>query len=182
MLGSAEPCGSCGKPIRFGITEAEGKRMPVNADPDVRGNIAIVHDDLGRLRLRVLGGAQLPWLSDVTPDRGPYVAHFTTCTHPDQWRSRSARGARGRPAGTPGTRDERRRCAACGLPMGRPGNDRDTRLVAGRLAAELDGVTVREKPWDYHPACEPAPGAMAAGAARARHGVHPPDDDQGTLL
>ncbi|MFF0510982.1 hypothetical protein [Streptomyces sp. NPDC004250] len=46
-------CPSCLAEIRWAITE-RGRRQPVNAAPDDRGNLAVYTDGTGTLRARVL--------------------------------------------------------------------------------------------------------------------------------
>ncbi|MDF2710676.1 MAG: hypothetical protein K0R62_6328 [Nonomuraea muscovyensis] len=46
-------CPSCHDAIRWAITE-RGRRQPVNAAPDNKGNLAVYTDGTGTLRARVL--------------------------------------------------------------------------------------------------------------------------------
>jgi hypothetical protein len=71
------PCTWCRAPIRWTVTAA-GKRLPVNAEPDEKGNAAVHTDAVGRVRSRAL-----------TPDRPTLegsewraMPHAATCTVP----------------------------------------------------------------------------------------------------
>lgn len=59
-------CRSCAAPIIWARTE-KGKAMPLDAEPDQRGNCWF--DDGGKMRV---GGAD-------RPDRLRYLSHFATC-------------------------------------------------------------------------------------------------------
>lgn len=71
-------CPSCHKPIRWAITAA-GKRQPVNAEPDDKGNLAVYTDGTGTLRARVLT-ADRPTLEHLEWRAMPHVA---TCVGPE---------------------------------------------------------------------------------------------------
>lgn len=87
----------CGKPIRWVLT-VEGRRMPLNPDPDPDGNIVAVTLPNGERRARVLAGHD--------PRDGTetlWVPHWATCPASPQFKRRKARTAA--------------RCTACGEPM-----------------------------------------------------------------
>ena len=70
-------CEGCTARIRWAIT-AHGKRQPINADPDEKGNLAAYVDGTGTLRVRVL---------TVERDRlegmeWQAMPHAATCTAP----------------------------------------------------------------------------------------------------
>jgi len=77
-------CRSCGRPIRWVITEPHNKRMPMDpiAVPD--GNCWIDRIEGGTPIVKVaLSGEGVP--SSVALR---YISHFVTCEHADSWRKR----------------------------------------------------------------------------------------------
>ncbi|MFJ8804217.1 hypothetical protein [Streptomyces sp. NPDC102487] len=70
-------CPSCHGPIRWALT-VNGKRQPVNADPDDKGNLACYTDGTGTLRSRVLT-MDRPALDHIEWRAMPHVA---TCSGP----------------------------------------------------------------------------------------------------
>jgi hypothetical protein len=70
-------CPSCNESIRWAITAA-GRRQPVNAEPDEKGNLAVYTDGTGTLRSRVLT-ADRPTLEHLEWRAMPHVA---TCVGP----------------------------------------------------------------------------------------------------
>jgi hypothetical protein len=81
------PCDSCSKPIIFvavaNNADRKLKRMPLDAEPDPAGNVAVVTDGTGTMRGRVLGKGQ-----HALPGETTYCPHFATCTHPEAHRRR----------------------------------------------------------------------------------------------
>lgn len=66
-------CVSCGAALRWGVT-GTGKRMPVDAQPSVDGNLV-----LDRGAIYVLAGERLvAWRAENRP---LYTSHFVTCPH-----------------------------------------------------------------------------------------------------
>jgi hypothetical protein len=72
-------CRSCGAPVLWAVT-AEGKRMPVDAEPAPAGNLIV--DQTAR-----------PWTVRVVPpddlligDPPRYLSHFATCPHANEHR------------------------------------------------------------------------------------------------
>lgn len=81
------PCRACGARIRWALTSANGKRQPVNADPDPEGNTAVSRGPDGVLYARGLT-AEHP-----EPKAGEWRVkpHFATCTAPPPRRRHPAR-------------------------------------------------------------------------------------------
>lgn len=69
-------CRSCGHRIQWYRTTT-GKLMPVNAATSPNGNIRIDQNLLGD-----------PIAMVVTNGTGDRLAHFVTCPHADQWRTK----------------------------------------------------------------------------------------------
>ena len=61
---TSDTCMGCGDPILWVVTEAKGKRMPLDRDPVANGNV-IVADGVATV---------------VAPGAGTHVAHFATCS------------------------------------------------------------------------------------------------------
>ena len=80
-------CASCGSAITWGLT-ATGRRMPVDADPSARGNIAIDHVEGREPTFRMITGAA----GGATLNYAPrlYTSHFATCPHAAQHRKARA--------------------------------------------------------------------------------------------
>ncbi len=80
---SASTCGSCGAPIRWGVTYS-GKRMPIDPEPSELGNVRVFGDG----RCAALG------LTDIEAYRLAgiplYLSHFATCPHAARHRRRGA--------------------------------------------------------------------------------------------
>jgi hypothetical protein len=100
------PCGSCAAKgtraliIFVPVANNAGRRlkaMPLNADPDPSGNVAVTRTGTGALRGRVLVGAQKAIPPEVT-----YCPHFATCVAPQA--HRKPRRDKGRGAVQPGGR------------------------------------------------------------------------------
>lgn len=69
-------CRSCGAPIRWVVIEKSGKRMPVDSEPSITGNIAVSGERA----------------SYVTPDANAtpmrHLSHFATCPNATSHRKR----------------------------------------------------------------------------------------------
>jgi hypothetical protein len=72
-------CRSCGAPVLWAVT-AEGKRMPVDAEPTPAGNL-------------VVDQTAQPWTVRVVPpddllagDPPRYLPHWATCPHANEHR------------------------------------------------------------------------------------------------
>jgi len=75
-------CRSCRAPVRWCITAATGKRMPVDPDPVPDGNIFVHHIEGGTPIIEVtLSHDEVPRSVPFT-----YVSHFVTCPAADSWR------------------------------------------------------------------------------------------------
>jgi len=74
-------CRSCEAPIRWAVSDSTGKRIPLNAEPDPAGNLAVRLVD-GRLRVRSAPAGRTEL--DAGEKRG--MSHFTTCPDADQHR------------------------------------------------------------------------------------------------
>jgi hypothetical protein len=75
-------CRSCHAPIRWVITAANGKRMPLDPEPVADGNMWVERIENG------LPVMEVALSGDGVPTNVPfrYVSHFVTCEHRDQWR------------------------------------------------------------------------------------------------
>jgi hypothetical protein len=71
-------CRSCGAPIVWAITE-RGKRIPIDPQPNLAGNLTITPEPFGPPRAAVT--------RDVGDGRR-YLSHFTTCPHAAAHRTR----------------------------------------------------------------------------------------------
>jgi hypothetical protein len=87
-------CASCHAPIIW-VTTDHGKRMPVNAEPTVGGNILLSHRVMGEPPVAVPQSvdaiAKLAAEHDRSPQDGPlrlFTSHFATCKFADQHRRR----------------------------------------------------------------------------------------------
>jgi len=77
-------CRSCGSPIRWCITAANRKRMPVDVDPVDDGNIWIDHTEQGTPIIQVaLNASGVP---ASVPLR--YQSHYVSCPQADAWRKK----------------------------------------------------------------------------------------------
>lgn len=65
------PCARCGDSIMWAITE-RGRRMPLDPEPNPRGNVSLV---ITREGLR----AQVVSLVSADNQEGLYMPHFATC-------------------------------------------------------------------------------------------------------
>jgi hypothetical protein len=55
-----------------------GARILCNPTPDENGTVVLV--DVGHsIRGHGLAGHDMPWLGDITPERGPFTLHQRTC-------------------------------------------------------------------------------------------------------
>ena len=76
-------CRSCGSPIVWGTTVATGKRMPVDAEPVVGGNVVMTTGVDGPELLVVKEPERLRRL-----DEGEklWISHFSSCQQARSWR------------------------------------------------------------------------------------------------
>lgn len=77
-------CRSCKAPIRWCVTDATGKRMPIDPEPVADGNIWVIRHEDG---MPVIGVALT---RDGVPASEPfaYVSHFVNCPDRDSWRKK----------------------------------------------------------------------------------------------
>ncbi|WP_030744504.1 hypothetical protein [Streptomyces sp. NRRL F-5135] len=75
-------CSTCRARIRWALTTANGRRQPVNAEPDALGNLAVSRGPDGRLYVRSLTRAH------PEPRAGEYrmMPHHATCAARPSWR------------------------------------------------------------------------------------------------
>jgi hypothetical protein len=77
-------CSSCGSPMTWAITDAKGRRMPLDPDPVPDGNVWVIdHPEHGA----PIVGVALHH-DDIPADIETYVAHFVTCTDATSHRRR----------------------------------------------------------------------------------------------
>jgi hypothetical protein len=69
------PCRSCGAPITWAITD-QGKRMPLDAEPNPAGNVRLTLTNAVVLR------------KDEVYDGPRFMPHWATCPNADQHRRR----------------------------------------------------------------------------------------------
>lgn len=81
MRADAE-CRSCHAPIRWVVTAATGKRMPIDPTPVPDGNVWIDHIEAG------LPVVHVGLSHDDVPRSEPcaYQSHFVSCPQRDEWR------------------------------------------------------------------------------------------------
>lgn len=63
---------TCAAVIRWAVTR-EGRRMPLNPEPDPAGNVVIETNPAGEVRARVLTGPELPAQGEA------WMPHWKTC-------------------------------------------------------------------------------------------------------
>jgi hypothetical protein len=106
MSGGPVPCDSCAAKginaliVFIPVANNAGRKMrpmPLNAEPDPAGNVAVSRTGSGALRGRVLAGGQKAIPPEVT-----YCPHFATCVAPGA--HRKLRRDKGRGAVQPGGR------------------------------------------------------------------------------
>lgn len=73
-------CSSCRAAIRWAVSTASGKLIPVDADPNPAGNILLTERD-GQLWATVLSKA-----AAFSAPKERHVSHFATCPHRDMHR------------------------------------------------------------------------------------------------
>lgn len=81
-MSTAAACRECEAPVIW-VRTRTGKSMPLDADPDERGDFYVVEGDDGKLEghhVRTYPGGSLP----ASEDR--YTSHFATCTAPERFR------------------------------------------------------------------------------------------------
>ncbi len=81
-------CRSCAAPIRWAISRATGKNIPLDAEPSPGGNVELVdigaRNGLMEQRAVVLTGFDL--MAAQEEGRTLYLSHFATCAQADQHR------------------------------------------------------------------------------------------------
>jgi hypothetical protein len=81
-LHSTSTCRSCGRPIRWARSEANGKSLPLDPEPKLGGNLVEIGTVVGKY------GQDVPVVRVVEPieDVRRFVSHFATCPQADEWR------------------------------------------------------------------------------------------------
>lgn len=78
-------CSSCGKEIIWAITD-NGKRMPIDPDPDAHGNVRLSFGRRGEApSAKVLGKKDL---AEREEGAHLYRSHWATCDDADRFRGR----------------------------------------------------------------------------------------------
>lgn len=78
-------CRSCRAPVRWVVTEANGKRMPLDPEPVPDGNVWVVRIEDGMPVVAVALSAE-----GVPPAEAfRYQSHFVSCADRDSWRKRT---------------------------------------------------------------------------------------------
>lgn len=72
-------CRTCGNPIMW-VETSTGKRMPVDLNPTVRGNITLQRAG-GKVYATVHASTAAAQLATEDPDVKTFISHFTTCPH-----------------------------------------------------------------------------------------------------
>ena len=77
-------CSSCHAPIIWAVTEATGRNIPINANPDhVNGNVELMPPPAEGLHMPIARvHAQPPML----PEYPLHTSHFATCLYADRHR------------------------------------------------------------------------------------------------
>jgi hypothetical protein len=76
-------CRSCGAPIVWAVTEATGRRMPIDPEPTSGGNV-ILSDDNPPVALVLPAGQASLFAHGTGADR--FTSHFATCPNADAHR------------------------------------------------------------------------------------------------
>lgn len=76
-----DTCRSCSAPIVWCVSE-RGKSMPVNAEPETGGNLAVEARTHGHPLARVVSPAHAFGRTDL------HKSHFATCEHAAKWRKK----------------------------------------------------------------------------------------------
>ncbi|MER7696198.1 hypothetical protein [Streptomyces sp. NPDC096095] len=76
-------CRRCHAPIVWCLTSANGRRQPVNADPDASGNVAVMQGADGALYVRTVTVAR----PEIRPGEWRAMPHHATCPSPPPRRS-----------------------------------------------------------------------------------------------
>jgi hypothetical protein len=79
----ADTCRSCGQPIVWAVTR-DGKRMPVDPDPDPEGNLVLTANLLGDHLVVPVADLERGGAPIVDSDRR--VSHFASCPNAASWR------------------------------------------------------------------------------------------------
>jgi hypothetical protein len=86
----SQPCSSelCPDLIRFAISDTTGKRMPIDAEPNPDGNLAVRQDEPGGpLRCR-----PLPKGAELQPGEKRAMPHWATCKDTKRFRKQKQTG------------------------------------------------------------------------------------------
>ena len=75
-------CRSCQAPIRWVITKANGRRMPLDPEPVADGNVFVIGTQDGMPLVEVA------LMSEAVPasEALRYVSHFVSCPQRGEWR------------------------------------------------------------------------------------------------
>ncbi|MFE1539455.1 hypothetical protein ACFW61_03210 [Streptomyces microflavus] len=76
-------CRRCQAPIIWCLTSANGRRQPVNYEPDETGNVAVMQGADGVLYVRTVTAAR----PDIKPGEWQAMPHHATCKLPPPRRS-----------------------------------------------------------------------------------------------
>lgn len=77
-------CRSCGAPVRWAVTTANRKRMPLDPEPVPDGNVWVDHMEMGTPVVNVvLSHDEVPRSVPLT-----YQSHFVSCPQRDEWRKK----------------------------------------------------------------------------------------------
>lgn len=79
-------CKGCRAPICWALTSANGRRQPIDAEPTVEGNVAVMQGADGQLYVRSITTAR----PDIRPGEWQAMPHHATCTSPPPRRSSSS--------------------------------------------------------------------------------------------
>ncbi len=84
-------CRSCGASIVWTVTE-KGKKMPVDAEPTLDGNIVLIHKEVGKPPIaRYEDKREKATRQDERIDpaaRTRFISHFVTCPQAKKWRKK----------------------------------------------------------------------------------------------
>lgn len=75
-------CKYCGRPVRWATWADSGKRIPLEAEPDPRGNLELIPHG---------GGDKVKRADLFTADHRRYKPHFASCPEADRARREARR-------------------------------------------------------------------------------------------
>ncbi|MEU5284156.1 hypothetical protein AB0G97_09065 [Streptomyces sp. NPDC020755] len=84
-------CKHCHAPIVWCLTSANGRRQPVNYEPDETGNVAVMQGADGLLYVRTVTAAR----PEIRPGEWQAMPHHATCPSPRRSSAPTSRATQG---------------------------------------------------------------------------------------